>query len=301
MAGTSVEIEIEGRRLAVSNLDKVLYPSGFTKAQVIDYMARIAPIAVPHYRGRALTFRRYPNGTDTQGFFEKRCPGHRPEWVPVALGPGDRKGGIEYCCVEETAAMVWAANMAAIEIHAPMALARDLATPRTVVFDFDPGPSTTIVDCCQIALATRDVLDAVELQGCCKTSGSKGLQLYVPLNTGGVTHEGAADFARAVGQVLERQMPKRVTTVMAKVARPGKIFVDWSQNAHHKTTIAPYSLRARPEPTVSTPVTWEEVEQCAAGEVELRFTSDEVLERVADVGDLFAEVLTVEQELPALG
>ena len=301
MAGTSVEIEIEGRRLAVSNLDKVLYPSGFTKAQVIDYMARIAPIAVPHYRGRALTFRRYPNGTDTQGFFEKRCPGHRPEWVPVALGPGDRKGGIEYCCVEETAAMVWAANMAAIEIHAPMALARDLATPRTVVFDFDPGPSTTIVDCCQIALATRDVLDAVELQGRCKTSGSKGLQLYVPLNTGGVTHEGAADFARAVGQVLERQMPKRVTTVMAKVARPGKIFVDWSQNAHHKTTIAPYSLRARPEPTVSTPVTWEEVEQCAAGEVELRFTSDEVLERVAAVGDLFADVLTVEQELPALG
>ena len=301
MAGTSVEIEIEGRRLAVSNLDKVLYPSGFTKAQVIDYMARIAPIAVPHYRGRALTFRRYPNGTDTQGFFEKRCPGHRPEWVPVALGPGDRKGGIEYCCVEETAAMVWAANMAAIEIHAPMALARDLATPRTVVFDFDPGPSTTIVDCCQIALATRDVLDAVELQGRCKTSGSKGLQLYVPLNTGGVTHEGAADFARAVGQVLERQMPKRVTTVMAKVARPGKIFVDWSQNAHHKTTIAPYSLRARPEPTVSTPVTWEEVEQCAAGEVELRFTSDEVLERVAAVGDLFADVLTVEQALPALG
>jgi bifunctional non-homologous end joining protein LigD len=301
MAGTSVEIEIEGRRLAVSNLDKVLYPSGFTKAQVIDYMARIAPIAVPHYRGRALTFRRYPNGTDTQGFFEKRCPGHRPEWVPVALGPGDRKGGIEYCCVEETAAMVWAANMAAIEVHAPMALARDLATPRTVVFDFDPGPSTTIVDCCEIALATSDVLDAVGLQGWCKTSGSKGLQLYVPLNTGGVTHESAADFARAVGQVLERQMPKRVTTVMAKVARPGKIFVDWSQNAHHKTTIAPYSLRARPEPTVSTPVTWEEVEQCAAGGVELRFTSDEVLQRVADVGDLFADVLTVEQRLPALG
>jgi bifunctional non-homologous end joining protein LigD len=300
MAGTSVEIEIEGRRLAVSNLDKVLYPSGFTKAQVIDYMARIAPIAVPHYRGRALTFRRYPNGTDTQGFFEKRCPGHRPEWVPVALGPGDRKGGIEYCCVEETAAMVWAANMAAIEVHAPMALARDLATPRTVVFDFDPGPSTTIVDCCEIALATSDVLDAVGLQGWCKTSGSKGLQLYVPLNTGGVTHESAADFARAVGQVLERQMPKRVTTVMAKVARPGKIFVDWSQNAHHKTTIAPYSLRAREEPTVSTPVSWGEVESCAAGELELRFTSDEVLDRVAEIGDLFQPVLTAQQQLPAI-
>ena len=162
--------------------------------------------------------------------------------------------------------MVWAANMAAIEIHAPMALARDLDTPRAVVFDFDPGAPATIVDCCEIALAVREVLDAVGLEGWCKTSGSKGLQLYVPLNADGVTHEGAADFALAVGQVLERQMPKRVTTVMAKAERPGKIFVDWSQNAHHKTTIAPYSLRARPDPTVSTPVTWDEVEACAAGD-----------------------------------
>jgi bifunctional non-homologous end joining protein LigD len=300
MAGTSVEIEIEGRRLSVSNLDKVLYPNGFTKAQVIDYMARIAPVAVPHLAGRALTFRRYPNGTETAGFFEKRCPGHRPEWVPVALGPRDRRGGIEYCCVEETAAMVWAANMAAIEIHAPMALAADIDTPRTLVFDFDPGAPADIVDCCQIAIAAREVLDAVGLEGWCKTSGSKGLQMYVPLNTPGVTHHGAADFALAVGQVLERQLPKRVTTVMAKVQRPGKIFVDWSQNAHHKTTIAPYSLRARPEPTVSTPVTWDEVEACATDRLELRFTSDDVLERVAGVGDLFADVLTLEQQLPNL-
>ena len=298
MAGESVEIEVAGRRLSISNLDKVLYPSGFTKAQVIDYMARIAPVAVPHYAGRALTFRRYPNGTDTQGFFEKRCPGHRPEWVPVALGPGDRKGGIEYCCIEETAAMVWAANMAAIEIHAPMALARDLETPRTLVFDFDPGPPATIVDCCQVAIAAGDVLDAVGLRGWCKTSGSKGLQMYVPLNTDGPTHDAAAEFALAVGQVLERQMPKRVTTVMAKAQRPGKIFVDWSQNAHHKTTIAPYSLRARPEPTVSTPVSWDEVERCADGDVELKFTSDQVLDRVERLGDLFAEVLTAEQSLP---
>jgi bifunctional non-homologous end joining protein LigD len=298
MAGESVEIEVDGRRLSISNLDKVLYPSGFTKSQVIDYMARIAPVAVPHLTGRALTFRRYPNGTDATGFFEKRCPGHRPEWVPVALGPGDRKGGIEYCCITETAAMVWAANMAAIELHAPMALAADLATPRALVFDFDPGPQTSIVDCCEVAMATRDVLEAVGLRGWCKTSGSKGLQMYVPLNTPGVTHEAAADFALAVGQVLERQMPKRVTTVMAKAERPGKIFVDWSQNAHHKTTIAVYSLRARPEPTVSTPVTWDEVEACASTTLELRFMSDEVLQRVDQLGDLFSEVLTVEQELP---
>lgn len=296
-----VEIDVEGRHLSLSNLDKVLYPNGFTKAQVIDYMARIAPVAVPHLTGRALTFRRYPDGTDTAGFFEKRCPGHRPPWVDVALGPGDRRGGIEYCRIDETAALVWAANMAAIELHAPMASADDLDTPRVLVFDFDPGDPATIVECCQIAVATRAVLDAVDLQGWCKTSGSKGLQMYVPLNTVGVTHAGAADFALAVGQVLERQLSGRVTTVMAKAERPGKIFVDWSQNALHKTTIAPYSLRAREHPTVSTPVLWGEVEACAAGELELRFTSDVVLERVAEHGDLFADVLVVEQELPDPG
>ena len=186
---SAVVAEVDGRQLELSNLDKVLYPSGFTKGEVIDYCARIAPVAVPHLRGRALTFRRFPNGTEAQGFFEKRCPGHRPEWVPVALGPGDRHGGIEYCCIEETAALVWAGNMAAIELHAPMALAADLDTPRAVVFDFDPGPRTDITDCCAIALQVRDILAAVDLEGWCKTSGSKGLQLYVPLNTDGVTHE----------------------------------------------------------------------------------------------------------------
>ena len=299
MAADTVEIDVDGRRLSLSNLHKVLYPSGFTKAQVIDYMARIAPVAIPHLTGRALTFKRFPDGTDTSGFFEKRCPGHRPPWVDVALGPGDRKGGIEYCRLDEVAAMVWAANMAAIEIHAPMALADDLAMPRAVVFDFDPGAPATIVECCEVALATREVLESVGLQSWCKTSGSKGLQLYVPLNVDGVTHDGAADFALAVGQVLERQLPGKVTTVMAKAARPGKIFVDWSQNAFHKTTIAPYSLRARPEPTVSTPVDWEEVAGCAARETELRFTSDAVLARVDARGDLFEPVLTVAQHLPS--
>lgn len=296
--GESVEIDVDGRHLSLSNLDKVLYPSGFTKAEVIDYMARIAPVAIAHLTGRALTFKRFPDGTDTPGFFEKRCPGHRPPWVDVALGPGDRKGGIEYCRLDEVAAMVWAANMAAIEIHAPMALAADLDTPRALVFDFDPGAPATIVECCQIALATRDVLAAVELEGWCKTSGSKGLQMYVPLNVAGVTHEAAADFALAVGQLLERQLPGRVTTVMAKAERPGKIFVDWSQNAFHKTTIAPYSLRARPEPTVSTPITWDEVAAGADEQLELRFTSDDVLARVDEHGDLFEPVLTVEQRLP---
>lgn len=293
-----VEVEIEGRTVRLSNLDKTLYPSGFTKAEVVDYHARIAPWIIPHLTGRCLTFRRYPDGTDQDGFFEKRCPSHRPEWVPVALGPGDRRGGIEYCRIEEPAAMVWAANLAAIELHAPMALAVDLETPRALVFDFDPGPQTSIVDCCQVALGVRDVLDSVGLVGFCKTSGSKGLQMYVPLNTPGATHAGAADFALAVGQLMERQLPGRVTTVMAKAARTGKIFVDWSQNAYHKTTIAPYSLRARPTPTVSTPVTWSEVDDCARSGVELRFEAADVLARVDERGDLFGAVLETEQELP---
>ncbi len=294
-------IEVEGRQVTLTNLDKVLYPSGFTKAEVIDYFVRVAPVATQHLAHRCITFRRFPDGSDSEGFFEKRCNRHRPEWVPVSLGPGDRRGGIEYCRVEDTATMAWAANLAALELHAPMAYASDLDTPRTLVFDFDPGPQTSVVECCQVALAAQGVLDSVGLRGWCKTSGSKGLQMYVPLNTPTVTHQGAADFALAVGQVLERQLVGRVTTVMAKVERPGKVFVDWSQNAHHKTTIAPYSLRARDRPTVSTPVTWDEVDACASGDVELVFESADVLERVAAMGDLFAPVLTIEQELPTAG
>jgi bifunctional non-homologous end joining protein LigD len=293
-----IEVDVGGRTVRLTNLDKPLYPSGFTKAEVVDYHARIAPVIVPHLAGRCITFRRYPDGTDSAGFFEKRCPSHRPDWVDVALGPGDKGGGIEYCRIEEPAAMVWAANLAALELHAPMALAADLGVPRVLVFDFDPGPDTSIVECCEVAIGVRGILEAVDLRGWCKTSGSKGLQMYVPLNSPGVTHEACADFALAVGQVMERQMPGRVTTVMAKAARPGKIFVDWSQNAFHKTTIAPYSLRARHDPTVSTPVTWDEVVNCASSGAELRFVAQAVLDRVTDLGDLFAAVLTVEQQLP---
>lgn len=299
-----MEVDIDGKTLRLSNLDKVLYPSGFTKAEIIDYHARISPYAIPHLAGRCITFRRYPDGTDTAGFFEKRCAKHRPEWVEVALGPGDRRGGIHYCRIESAAAMVWAANMAAIELHAPMALATDLDLPRTLVFDFDPGPNTSIADCCQVALRVQAVLETVSLVGCCKTSGSKGLQMYVPLNTPGVGHEDAANFALAVGQVIERQMAGSsrlgVTTVMAKSARTNKIFIDWSQNAHHKTTIAPYSLRARPEPTVSTPVSWDEVSNSAEGSLELKFVAAEVLARVERYGDLFEPVLRLEQQLPGV-
>jgi len=290
-------VQIDGREVGLSNLDKVLYPeTGTTKAEVIEYYARIAPVMLPHLEGRCLTLKRFPNGVTSDGFYEKRCPKHRPEWIDVALGPGDRNGQIGYCRFDEPAALVWAANMAALELHVPMALAEDLETPKAVVFDFDPGAPAAMRECCQVALSVRDVLGAVGLQGWPKTSGSKGLQLYVPLNTP-CTHEQAADFALAVGQLLGQRERDRVTTTMAKAVRPGKIFVDWSQNSRHKTTVAVYSLR--PQPTVSTPVTWEEVEAAADGDEPLVFDASDVLARVGVDGDLFAPVLTTEQELPS--
>ena len=299
MAPKGTPVTVGDRSLTLTNLDKVLYPeAGFTKAQVIDYYARIAPVMVPHLAGRALTFHRFPNGVDAKGFFEKNCPGHRPDWVPVAVGPGSPPP--HSCCVEEPAALVWAGNQAAIEIHAPMALAADLANPRMVVFDFDPGAPAGLRECSTVALAVREVLHSVDLEGWCKTSGSKGLQLYVPVN-GPLTHAHASSFALAVGQVLERQLPGQVLTVMTKGLRGGKVFIDWSQNSFHKTTVAVYSLRARPRPTASTPVSWDEVGDAAEGRSELRFEAADVLARVDEHGDLFAPTLTVRQTLPAAG
>ena len=299
MSGERTIVHVGGRDLSLSNLHKVLYPAaGTTKAEVIEYYARIAPVMLPHLAGRCITLKRFPDGVEHDGFFEKRCPKHRPEWLDVALGPGDRNGQIGYCRMDEAASLVWAANMAALELHVPMALTADLDAPRAVVFDFDPGEPAGMRECCEVALWVREVLAAVGLDGWPKTSGSKGLQLYVPLNSP-CTHERASDFALAVGQLLEHQHRDRVTTTMAKAVRPGKIFVDWSQNARHKTTIGVYSLRARPEPTCSTPVTWDEVADCAAGGPALRFTWRDVLARVDDLGDLFAPVLATVQTLPS--
>ena len=290
-------VNVGGREVSLSNLDKVLYPdTGTTKAEVIHYYSAIAEVMLPHLAGRCTTLKRFPDGVSSDGFFEKRCPKHRPEWLPVALGPGDRRGGIEYCEFDEPAALVWSANMAALELHVPMARAADLDTPLAVVFDFDPGAPAAMKECCEVALWVGDLLEQVGLRAWAKTSGSKGLQVYIPLNTP-CTHETAADFALAVGQLLEREHGERITTTMAKAVRPGKIFIDWSQNARHKTTIGVYSLRARPEPTVSTPVTWDEVAEAAEG-APLRFLWTEVLERVEAHGDLFAEVLTTVQKIP---
>jgi bifunctional non-homologous end joining protein LigD len=300
MVSKKVPVEIDGRSLAISNLDKVMYPAvGFTKAEVIDYYVRVAPVMLPHVRGRGVTLRRWPDGVDGDSFFEKRCPSHRPDWMATAPGPGDRGGSIDYCCLNEPAALAWTANLAALEIHAPMARGDDIESPAMVVFDLDPGAPATIVECCQVALRIRELLAGFELQVFPKTSGSKGMQLYLPLNTKH-SHAHCSDFAHAVAQLLEKQTPDRVTSTMKKSIRGGKIFVDWSQNTRHKTTVAAYSLRARPEPTVSTPLTWDEVAAGADGEP-LVFLAGNLLDRVDAMGDLFAPTAHLQQELPSPG
>jgi bifunctional non-homologous end joining protein LigD len=293
------QVEVEGRTLSLSNLDKVLYPeTGFTKGEVIDYYARIAPVLLTHIGDRGITLRRFPNGVDASSFFEKRCPSYRPDWVGTALGPGDRIGDIGYCVLDSVAAVVWAANLAAIELHAPMARASDIEAPQMVVFDLDPGPGAGMAQCAEVGLWIRDVLDGIGLECLAKTSGSKGLQLYVPLNTGpGCSHEQASAFSHAVAQAIERAHPKLVVTVQTKALRKDKVLIDWSQNSRHKTTIGVYSLRARPEPTVSTPVEWDEVEAAADGEP-LAFQAGDVLARVEARGDLFAAAATMRQDLP---
>jgi bifunctional non-homologous end joining protein LigD len=292
-----VTVELDGRRLSLSKLDKVLYPdTGFTKAQVIDYYARIAPTMLHHITDRGLTLRRYPDGVDGPSFFEKRCADHRPDWLQTASGPGDRGGAIDYCRLTEPASLAWTANMAALELHAPMARCHDLEAPTMQVFDLDPGLPATIIECCSVALSLREVLESVGLDCYPKTSGSKGLQVYVPLNTPH-THNHASSFALAVGQLLMKQRPNDIVVNMAKSERKGKVLVDWSQNSRHKTTIAVYSLRARNRPTVSTPVTWDEVSGAADGEP-LTFEAADVLERVRQLGDLFAPTLEQCQELP---
>lgn len=291
------QVTVGDRILTLTNLDKVLYPAvGFTKAEVVEYYARIAPVMLDHCAGRCVTFRRFPDGVESAGFFEKRCPKHRPGWIEVAIGPGDRNGEVAYCRLEEPAALVWAANLAALELHTPMALAANLESPTMVVFDLDPGPRTDIADCARVALELREVVGSVGLELFAKTSGSKGMQAYLPLNAPH-THQHAADFALAAAQVLERRDPRRITTVMVKAERTGRVFIDWSQNSRHKTTICAYSLRARPRPTVSTPVSWDEVADAAAG-MPLSFTASEVVARVEVLGDLFAPTLTLVQSLP---
>jgi bifunctional non-homologous end joining protein LigD len=293
--------EVEGRELELSNLDKVLYPkAGFTKGELIDWYARIGEVLLPHLRGRPLTLKRYPNGVEGKHFYEKRCPGHRPDWVTTASVWSDRhKGEIDYCVVEDLPTLVWLANLADVELHASLSKAAAIERPTAMVFDLDPGAPADVVDCCQVAVWLRGLFEQLGLESYPKTSGSKGMQLYVPLNTE-VTYDDTKPFAKAVAETLEKKFPERVVSQMSKAKRPGKVLIDWSQNDRHKTTVCVYSLRAKERPTVSTPLEWDEVEAgLESGDAEtLVFDYADVLERVAAKGDLFAPLLSEEQALP---
>jgi bifunctional non-homologous end joining protein LigD len=286
----------------VTNLDKVLYPSGFTKGEVIDYYARIGPTLLPHLAGRPLTLKRYPNGTKAGHFYEKRCPGHRPDWVNTAPIWSEREDGeINFCVCDDLPTLIWVAQLASLELHPSLSLAKRMESPTTLAFDLDPGAPATIVECARVGLRLRELFGDLGVECFPKASGSKGLQVYVPLNSD-VTYAVAKPYAQAVAQLLERQRPDEITSKMTKKLRKGKVFVDWSQNTESKTTVAVYSLRARDRPTVSAPLDWDEVERIAEDEdPELAiFEAGELLERVEDRGDLFAPVLERQQELPGL-
>jgi bifunctional non-homologous end joining protein LigD len=298
-------VEVDGRELKLTNLDKVLYPAaGFTKGEMVDYYAKVAEAMVPHLKGRAVTLRRFPEGVEDleSAFFEKRCPKHRPKWVKTtSVSAGPRSGKIEFCVCDGRPTLVWMAQLAAIELHPSLSLGRAPKRPTVLAFDLDPGPPADIVDCCRVALRLREMFGHFGVECFPKTSGSKGMQVYVPLNRP-TSYEVTKPFAKAIAQLLEKQTPDKVVSKMKKVEREDKVFVDWSQNHPTKTTIAVYSLRAREHPTASTPLGWEEVEAAAdSGDGRpLVFEAGAVLERVEEHGDLFAPVLELEQELPEL-
>jgi bifunctional non-homologous end joining protein LigD len=303
LAGSVSEVEIQGKRLKLSNLDKVLYPGvGFTKAQVIDYYARIAPAMLRHLRGRPLTMKRYPEGVRGFFFYEKNCPTHRPDWVKTApIWSESNQRWLQYCLVEDLATLVWAANLADLELHTSLSLAKNIERPTMMVFDLDPGAPADILQCTRVALWLRAILDNFGLEAYAKTSGSKGLQVYVPLNSR-TTYGQTKPFAHELAKLLVVQHPDLVVSDMKKTLRVGKVLVDWSQNDQHKTTVCVYSLRARERPTVSTPVTWEELERAHRKQDLglLVFEPGQVIERYQIMGDLFGPVLTVKQRLPPL-
>ena len=294
-----VEVEVEGRRLSLSNLDKVMYPeTGFTKGQVIDYYTRIAPVLLPHLRDRPLTLKRYPNGVEGQYFYEKQCPSHRPDWVrsePVVL----RSKTIQFCVCDDLPTVVWLANLADLELHPSLSKVPEVERPTVMAFDLDPGPPAGIPECCEVALILRDALGRIGLESFAKTSGSKGIQVYVPLNVDDVDYDhGTKRLSQALARHLEGEHPKLIVSTQKKERRKGKVLIDWSQNDEHKTTVSVYSLRARERPTVSTPLDWDEVE--AANPDELVFEAADVLERARERGDLFAPVAELKQRLPDL-
>jgi bifunctional non-homologous end joining protein LigD len=298
-----VRAEIDGRELRLTNLDKPLWPSGHTKGDLINYYVEMAPVLLPHLEHRPLTLKRYPNGTTEQHFYEKQAPSHRPDWVKTVPVKSERSKVINYVVAQDIATLAWLGNLADLELHTPMHRVHDdgtLTEPTMVAFDLDPGPPAGLLECLRVAVVLQGMFEHLGLQAFPKTSGSKGLQVYVPLNTPGVTYAHTKGFAKAVAELLEAEAGDLVVARQTKSLRPGKVLVDWSQNDPHKTTVCVYSPRARERPTVSTPLTWDEVRGALADEAPERlvFELADVLRRVADQGDLFAEVLTLVQRLP---
>jgi bifunctional non-homologous end joining protein LigD len=301
-AGTAVLAAIDGRELRLTNLDKPLWASGHTKGDLIRYLVELAPTLLPHLEHRPLTLKRYPDGADAKFFYEKQAPSHRPDWVAVAPVPLSKKI-VEFCVCNDLPTLVWLANLAALELHTSMHRADAQSTPAMMVFDLDPGAPATIVECCRVALWLEGMFENLGLQAFPKTSGSKGMQVYVPLNTPGVTYADTKGFALAVAELLESSEPGLVVSRMNKDARKGKVFIDYSQNDEHKTTVCAYSLRARDRPTVSTPLEWDEVRDCLDGgdPGRLVFDARQAVERFAEQGDLFAPALSLVQAMPSLG
>jgi bifunctional non-homologous end joining protein LigD len=302
-------VQLGRKTLKLSNLDKLLYPAAdFTKGQVIDYYRQISPILLPHLKDRPLTLKRYPDGVDSLFFYEKRCPAHKPDWVKTAHIWSDSNNiYVDYCLINDLPTLLWVANLASIELHVLLSKAKSPNRPTTMVFDLDPGPGVTLQDCATIALRMRDLLSHIHLQSFPKTSGGKGLHLYVPLNHPRVTFDQTKSTSRAIAMTLEKDDPARVTSNMRKDLRKNKVFIDWSQNDDHKTTAAPYTLRALAQPFVSTPLTWEEIESLTlpgsskrrrAAQPMLQFTAPQLLSRVTTLGDLLSPLLTLRQALP---
>jgi bifunctional non-homologous end joining protein LigD len=294
-----VHVEVEGRELSLSNLDKVMYPAvGFTKGHVIDYYTRVAPVLLPHLRDRPLTLKRYPNGVESGHFYEKQCPSHRPEWVraePVELSSKT----IYFCVCDDLPTIVWLANLADLELHPSLSKVPEVERPTVMAFDLDPGPGTGLAECCEVALILREALGRLGLECFPKTSGSKGIQVYVPVNVEDVDYDhGTKRLSNALARHLESEHPKLIVSSQRKELRRNRVLIDWSQNDEHKTTVGVYSLRARERPSVSTPLAWEEVEQGDADA--LVFEADDVLTRVEEHGDLFEPVARLKQRLPDL-
>jgi bifunctional non-homologous end joining protein LigD len=298
VADERTEVQVDGRTLSLSNLDKVMWPkSKTTKGEAIDYYARVAETLLPHLADRPLTRVRFPDGVDGQRFYEKRAPKGTPDWVRTAAVGMDRVGEIDFVVCDDKPSLIWLAQMGALELHPSLSKAETMECPTALVFDLDPGPPAAIRECCTVAMRVRELFEGIGLESFAKTSGSKGVQVYVPLN-GKTTYERTKPFAQAVAQALEKAEPDLVVSKQTKSLRVGKVLVDWSQNTRSKTTVSVYSLRARERPTVSTPISWDEVEAGAKGDDELVFEAKDVLARIDEDGDLFAPVLELEQSLP---